>query len=284
MRILVLGASGMLGNAMIRALSEKEGWKVYGTVRSSDVKRFFSPEIAERLLTDVDVESHDALVKVFGQVEPNVVINCIGLIKHLPGADDPLLALPINTLFPHRLARLCETVATRLIHISTDCVFNGQKGGYTEEDPVDAQDLYGLSKYLGEVGTPHSVTLRTSIIGHELRSTNGLIGWFLEQEGECRGFTRAVFSGLPTVVLARMVRDLVRPDAKLHGLYHVAAEPISKFDLLQLVADVYDKSIEIIPDDTLVIDRSLAADRFHEATAYVPPQWPELVSIMHSYR
>jgi len=194
------------------------------------------------------------------------------------------LAVPINTLFPHRLARLCETVEARLIHISTDCVFNGQKGGYTEEDPTDAQDLYGLSKYLGEVNYPHSVTLRTSIIGHELRSANGLIGWFLEQEGECRGFTRAIFSGLPTVVLARVVRDLVIPDAKLHGLYHVAAEPISKFDLLQLVADVYDKSIEIIPDDTLVIDRSLAADRFHEATAYVPPQWPELVSIMHSYR
>ena len=166
MRILVLGASGMLGNAMIRALSEKEGWEVYGTVRSSDVKRFFSPDIAERLLTGVDVESHDALVKVFDQVRPDVVINCIGLIKHLPGADDPLLALPINTLFPHRLARHCETVEARLIHISTDCVFNGQKGGYTEEDPTDAQDLYGLSKYLGEVNYPHSITLRTSIIGH----------------------------------------------------------------------------------------------------------------------
>lgn len=284
MKILVLGASGMLGNTMIRVLSEKKDWEVFGTVRSSDVKSFFSPKIAENLLTGVDVECHDTLIKVFGQVKPNVVINCIGLIKHLSIANDPLLAVPINTLLPHRLARLCETVEARLVHISTDCVFNGQKGGYTEEDPIDAQDLYGLSKYLGEVDYPHSITLRTSIIGHELKSANGLIGWFLEQEGKCQGFTRAIFSGLPTVVLAHVARDLVIPNPKLHGLYHVAAEPISKFDLLQLVAKAYSKSIEIIPDDSLVIDRSLIADRFHEATAYVPPQWPELVSIMHSYR
>ena len=151
MRILVLGASGMLGNAMVRVLSEKKEWDVFGTVRSSGVKRFFSPQVVGRLLAGVDVENHDALVKLFAQVQPDVVVNCIGLVKQLADAEDPLLAIPVNALLPHRLARLCGLVGARLIHMSTDCVFSGKKGGYRESDASDAEDLYGKSKFLGEV-------------------------------------------------------------------------------------------------------------------------------------
>ena len=158
-----------------------------------------------------------------------------------------------------------------------------QCGNYTETDLSDARDLYGVSKYLGEVHYPDSITLRTSIIGHALNSSKGLIDWFLGQQGQCRGFTRALFTGLPTVVLAQIVRDVIIPDSGLHGLYHVAADPIAKFDLLELVAEVYGKSIEIIPDDSLQIDRSLNAGRFRAATGYVVPEWPELVRVMHSY-
>lgn len=284
MRVLVLGASGMLGNAMVRVLSEKEEWEVSGTVRSSGAGRFFPPMAAWRLVTGVDVENHDVLIKLFAQLRPDVVVNCIGLVKQLADADDPLLAIPINSLLPHRLARLCDLAGARLVHMSTDCVFSGRKGGYHEKDPSDAEDLYGKSKFLGEVDYPHAITLRTSIIGHELQGAHSLIGWFLSQEQQCKGFVKAIYSGLPTVVLARLVRDVIIPQTGLSGLYHVASKPISKYDLLCLVAKTYRKSIEIIPDDSLVIDRSLNADRFREATGYVAPDWPELIKAMHSYQ
>lgn len=284
MRILVLGASGMLGNAVLRVMDEKQDWEVFGTVRSNSVSRFFSDRIAKRLIAGCDVGDHDALVKVFAQVRPDVVINCIGLIKQLVDADDPLQAIPINSLLPHRLAGLCALVGARLVHMSTDCVFSGIKGGYSENDSSDAKDLYGKSKFLGEVDYPHAITLRTSIIGHELQSAHGLIDWFLSQQDRCKGYNKAIFSGLPTVALAQIIRDIVIPNPNLSGVYHVAAEPISKYDLLRLVANVYGKSIDIEPDDQLVIDRSLNADRFRQATGYEAPDWPELIKLMRSYQ
>ena len=284
MRVLVLGASGMLGNAMMRVLGEGPGLEVFGTLRSEGGRRFFAADVAERLLTGVDVEHHDSLLAAFNRVRPDVVVNCIGLVKQLADANDPLLAVPINSLLPHRLARLCELAGARLVHVSTDCVFAGTTGNYKESDRADADDLYGRSKHLGEVDYPHAVTLRTSIIGHELQSAHGLVNWFLAQGEQCRGYTRAIFSGLPTVVLAAVVRDVVLPRPELHGVYHVAAEPIAKFDLLTLVARVYGKPIEIVPDDRLVIDRSLDASRFREATGFVAPHWPTLIETMHAYR
>lgn len=284
MRVLVLGASGMLGNAMVRVLSETPNLEVFGTVRSAGASRFFAPAIAERLIAGVDVEQHDALVKLFARVRPDIVVNCIGLVKQLADAEDPLVALPLNSLLPHRLARLCELVGARLVHMSTDCVFSGRKGRYLESDTPDAEDVYGRSKLLGEVAYPHAITLRTSIIGHELQSAHGLVGWFLSQQGRCSGYTKAIFSGFPTVVLAQIVRDVVIPRPDLSGVYHVAAQPISKYDLLKLIAEVYGKAIEITPSDRLVIDRSLNADRFREATGYVAPAWSELIKTMHAYK
>ncbi len=284
MKILVLGANGMLGNAMIRVLSEKADYQVHGTVRSESSKRFFGADIVKRLLSGVDVEQHDSLLQAFIRIRPDVVINCVGLIKQLADAEDPLQAIPINALLPHRLARLCELSGSRLVHMSTDCVFAGDIGGYRESDPSDAKDLYGRSKFLGEVAYPHAITLRTSIIGHELQSAHGLVDWFLSQQGRCNGFTQAIFSGVPTVVLAQIVRDLVIPHTELSGVYHVAAQPISKYNLLELIAEVYGKKIEIIASDRLVIDRSLNADRFREATGYIAPDWPKLIELMHAYK
>ena len=283
MRVLVLGASGMLGHAMMAILDEAGHLEVHGTLRSGEAKRLFPPGLRRRLVAGIEAEDQDTLTRLFCELRPDVVINCVGLVKQLQEVNDPLRAIPINAMLPHRLARLCELVGARLVHISTDCVYSGKKGDYSEEDRVDATDLYGLSKYLGEVDFPYATTLRTSIIGHELTGAHGLIGWFLEQRETCRGFTRAVFSGLPTVVLAQMVRDVIIPRTGLHGLYHVAASPIDKFDLLQLVADVYGKSIRIAPVDSPVIDRSLNAGRFRAETGWVAPQWPELIATMHSY-
>lgn len=281
--ILVVGASGMLGNAVIRVLSNNPNWRVYGTLRSEGSKRFFARAVAEHLIAGVDVYQQDALVGVFSAVHPDVVINCVGIIKQRANSEDPLVAIPLNTLLPHRLARLCEFIGARLIHVSTDCVFSGKRGGYREGDLPDALDVYGRSKVLGEVNYSHAITLRTSIIGHQFEYAYGLIDWFLSQEGQCTGYTRAVFSGLPTVILAEIIRDEVVPRAAMSGLYHVAAEPISKYDLLRLVAEIYGKNIEIIPDDKLEIDRSLNAERFKDATGYTPPQWQAMVKRMHEF-
>jgi dTDP-4-dehydrorhamnose reductase len=284
MKILVLGASGMIGSTVLRVLSAQHDWSVFGTVRDEAVKRFFSPSIVDQILPNVDVENADNLVRVLGQIRPDVVVNCAGLTKHKHEAEKPLIAIPINTLMPHRLAGLCELVGARLIHVSTDCVFSGERGGYVEDDFADAHDVYGKSKALGEVAFPHAITLRTSTIGHELQTKYGLLDWFLSQQGHCKGFSRAIFSGLPTVVFAQVIRDVVIPDTELSGLYHVASKPISKFDLLKLIAEVYGKKIDIVRDDKLVIDRSLNFTRFQLATGYVAPEWPELITLMHAYK
>lgn len=284
MKVLVIGASGMLGSTMLRVLSEKNDWEVFGTVRNGSVNRFFSELINERLISFVDVEHQDSLTSILDQIRPAIVINCTGLTKHKPEAENPLVSIPINALIPHRLAGLCKLVDARLIHISTDCVFSGQRGGYVETDVTDALDLYGKSKALGELHFPHTITLRTSIIGHELQSKYSLLDWFLSQEGRCQGYTRAIFSGLPTVVFAQIVRDVVIPHSELSGLYHLAAKPITKFELLRLIANEYGKKIDIVPDDKLVIDRSLDAKRFQSATGYVAPEWPELIKLMCAYK
>lgn len=282
-KVLVLGVSGMLGNAVLRVFAQGNAYSVTGSARSVGVLRLLPPELREQVICGVDVENTDSLVRLFTLARPDVVINCIGLVKQLAEADDPLAAIPINSLLPHRLARLCGLAGARLIHMSTDCVFAGTRGMYLEQDLPDAQDLYGRSKYLGEVDYPHAVTLRTSIIGHELGSAHGLVGWFLAQQGPVKGFTRAIFSGLPTMELARVTRDFVIPNAELQGLYHVSADPINKFELLKLVAQSYGKSTTIMPDEQLVIDRSLDSSRFRQITGYQPPAWPELVRRMHEF-
>jgi dTDP-4-dehydrorhamnose reductase len=284
MKVLVLGASGMIGSAMFRVLSEKDAWQVWGTLRDRTATRFFTEALASRLLSGVDVEKHDALVRVFAQVRPDVVINCIGLTKHHRESDDPLLSIPLNALLPHRLADQCAAAGARLVHVSTDCVFAGTRGNYVEGDIPDALDVYGRSKHLGEVDHPHVITLRTSTIGHELQSAYGLLEWFLAQQDRCKGFNRAIFSGLPNTVFAQVVRDVVIPRPELHGLYHVGGQPIGKYELLRCIAHVYGKQIDIVRDDDFVIDRSLNSSRFSKATGYVPDSWPRLIQAMHMAR
>lgn len=281
---MVLGVTGMLGNAMFRVLSENADLVVYGTARSESSRCYFAENLQSQIVVGVDVENHDSLVRVFADVRPNIVVNCVGLVKQLADANNPLQAVPINTLLPHRLAALCQATSARLIHISTDCVFSGSKGGYLETDFPDAYDIYGRSKLLGEVDYPHAITLRTSIIGHELSGHRSLVNWFLAQQNSVKGFTRAIFSGLSTVELATTVRDVVLPHQELHGLYHVASKPINKFDLLQLVAKTYGKSIEIKPAEDLVINRSLNANRFKQATGYMSPEWPAMIQHMYEFK
>jgi dTDP-4-dehydrorhamnose reductase len=280
MKILVLGVSGMLGNVVFRYFSEDKQFEVFGSARRAGIKNTFPVPMADRILMCSDVDNPDSLAQLFAAAKPDVVINCVGLVKQNADASDPLLAIPLNSLLPHRLARLCEIANARLIHISTDCIFAGDKGNYLESDLSDASDLYGRSKYLGEVNYKHAITLRTSTIGHELYSSHGLINWFLVQQGRITGYKKAIFSGLPTIELAHIIRDIVVHRPEFSGLYHVAAAPISKYDLLKLVAEVYNKPIDIDADENFVIDRSLNAAKFAQDFGYVAPDWPKLIRKM----
>ncbi|ASJ74575.1 dTDP-4-dehydrorhamnose reductase [Granulosicoccus antarcticus IMCC3135] len=273
----------MLGNAVLRLFEQSSGYLVFGSVRSHSAAGLLPQSVKRRLVACIDVENFDSLAGLFSQTNPQIVINCIGLVKQKAEAADPLLALPINSILPHRLARLCAVAGARLIHISTDCVFSGTRGMYTEGDFPDATDMYGRTKFLGEVDYPHAVTLRTSIIGQELQEARSLVSWFLAQNGEVKGYQSAIFSGLPTLEVGRVIRDYVIPNPQLQGLYHVSAEPINKFDLLMLLARVYQKEINIVPDNTLVINRSLDSSLFRKSVGYTPSSWPELVSSMQQF-
>lgn len=283
-KVLILGASGMLGHTVFRYLLMDESLDVYATVRSKAIIKGLSNNFLNRIHGGVDVNDQEAFIRLFLEVKPQILINCVGVIKQLPEASDPLVVLPINSLLPHRLAELSSLTNSRLIHISTDCVFSGSKGGYLESDFPDAKDLYGRSKSLGEPLCSKSITLRTSIIGHELSSNHGLVDWFLSQKKTVSGYTQAIFSGLPTVELAKVIRDFIIPNENISGLFHVASSPISKYDLLKLVAETYGKSTGILPDSSIVIDRSLNADQFNLISGYCPPSWPELVQSMYKFR
>lgn len=280
-RVLVLGATGMLGHTLFKSLSATDGFDVSATARSlSGLEKWFAPGLIARAKGGVDADNFDSILRVLADLQPDVVINCIGIIKQLPVAKDPLISISINSLFPHRLALACKAAGARMIHISTDCVFDGTRGNYTEKDESNATDLYGRTKFLGEVYYPHCVTLRTSIIGHELKGGYGLIDWFLSQEGKVRGFTRAIYTGFPTVEIAKIIAKHVIPNKDVSGLYQVSSSPISKYDLLRLVAEIYGKRIEIEPNDDFYCDRSLDSSRFREITGYVPPSWEEMIKEM----
>jgi len=281
MRVLVLGSTGMLGSAVCRAFSAGPGFSVFAAVRTPDRMVALKRLESARFIVGVSVEELSSVETAMNEARPDLVVNCIGVIKQLAAAADPVASIYINSLFPHQLHRICRAHEARLIHVSTDCVFTGKKGSYLESDFPDADDLYGRSKLLGEVAGEGALTLRTSIIGEEFNSgSNGLVGWFLSQTGEVKGFRKAIFSGFPTVTLARIIRDYIVPRPDLNGLYHVSAEPIDKFNLLQLVKAAYDRDTLISPDDRLEIDRSLNSDRFREKIGFMPPDWAALVQEM----
>jgi len=279
-KLLVLGGSGMLGHAAYRSFARAPGVEAFATLRADAARRHFPATLQEGLIAGIDVLDTDALTATLARVRPDVVVNCVGLVKQLASAKDPLTALPLNAIFPHRIERLCGLLGARLVHVSTDCVFAGDRGMYRETDRADADDLYGRSKLLGEVDAPHAVTLRTSIIGHELGTRNGLVEWFLGEAGPVRGFTRAIFSGVTTGELSRVILEHVLPRPDLRGIWHVAAAPITKHDLLGLLRDAYGTGTEIRPDDSLRVDRSLDGSRFRQATGYVAPDWPSMIAAM----
>jgi len=281
MKVLILGASGMLGHKLQQVLAHQ--FDIHVTLRQgfeSYVR--FNLFDRRRTVDYVSIQDFDSIIRAIVAVRPQVVVNCIGIVKQTAAARDPLISVSVNALFPHRLAQVCQAADSRLVHISTDCVFSGCKGNYVESDVADPEDLYGRTKLLGEVGCDGCLTVRSSMIGRELETSHGLIEWLLSQEGESiHGYTRAIFSGLTTNALAEIIAQIITEHPDMHGVWHVASEPISKFDLLSLVKRTYRLNIQIEPDDTVVVDRSLNADRFRQATGFLPPLWPDMIEQMY---
>ena len=270
----------MLGHKLVQVLATDAD--VWATVHS-DAESLARPGIIEpsRIIPNTEASDVNSIKSAIDKAEPDVVINAIGIVKQLPTANDVISALSINSIFPHQLARLSGEMGFRGITISTDCVFDGRKGNYSEGDVPDAADLYGKSKQLGEVDAPNFLTLRTSIIGRELGTAHGLVEWFLSNRGGAvKGFTKAVFSGFPTIILAELIGKLIREHPDLRGIYNVSADPIDKYRLLTLLNDAYRANVEITPSDELVIDRSLDSARFREATGFRPAPWPEMIERM----
>lgn len=281
-RVLVIGGAGMLGHKLVQTLQKQ--FEVYSLVRTwKSLYQEYQIFDRERTITGIDMSDNDALIAALGRIKPDVMVNCVGIIKQLPTAKDPIVSITVNSLLPHRLAALARLLGSRFFHISTDCVFDGVKGGYTEDDNSNATDLYGRSKHLGEVNQDGALTLRTSIIGRELCTASGLVEWFLSQRGkQIKGFKRAIYTGLTTLQLARVIADLIEHHPVLSGLYQVASAPINKFDLLELVREQMKIDIDMRPDEQFVLDRSLNGQRFEKATGIQIPAWSTMIADMCS--
>jgi dTDP-4-dehydrorhamnose reductase len=281
MKILVLGATGMLGHKMFQILKRRFP-NTQATIRGSiNDQRWRKIALFQegKIIDHFDAADLCRVEKILTDLRPQVIVNCVGMIKQRPEARAVIPNLTLNALLPHRLAEICHGFGGRLIQISTDCVFSGSRGNYTEEDQSDADDLYGRTKYLGEVVGENVLTLRTSMIGRELVHRQSLLEWFLSQNSSrVRGFKHAWYSGVTTNHLAEAVGDLIRDFPQLSGLYHLTGQTITKYDLLCLLREAFRLHIEIVPDESFYCDRSLDGGKFSRETGYSCPDWPSLVA------
>lgn len=277
-RVLILGGDGMLGHQLWKHFRFLPKFDTRVTLRGS-FSQYQHLQLFNQAQTfvGIDVRQFERLVEIFTDFRPQVVVNAIGIVKQRAVAKDAIVSIEVNALLPHRLALLCDAFQARLIHPSTDCVFSGKKGMYSENDEPDATDLYGRTKLLGEVHQQNALTLRTSIVGLELDRKTSLIEWFLNAKTTVKGFRNAMYNGVTTVELAHLIEVLILKFPKLSGLYQVSSKPISKYDLLQIVKVVFNVNTNIEADDTFVIDRTLDSTRFRDAAKYTAPSWTEMI-------
>ena len=267
MKILVLGGDGMLGHELYRELRDHHETRVTQRSKSAEPHVF----------AGVEVRGSSRIEEVIAQFRPAAVVNCIGIVKQRPEAEEAITSIEVNSLLPHRLAIACRAAGARLVQLSTDCVFSGDKGNYREEDRPDPVDVYGRSKLLGEVTNEGALTLRTSMIGLGLQRKTSLVDWFLAQKGKVQGYRKAIFSGLTTRELSRVIRMILEKHPQASGLYHLSAAPIDKYTLLVKLRERLAKSIDIAPVDEPRIDRSLDSTRFRRVFAYKPPEWDAML-------
>lgn len=273
----------MVGSGIFNTLSKSSDLDICGVARRSSDKLFFPKESWSSIFIEENVTEDSCLVKLFDMIQPDIVINAIGLIKQSISVDSYEDYKKINIDYPKQLSNLCKLYSSRFIHLSTDCVFSGLKGHYSELDSPDPIDLYGESKLAGESLATNDLVLRTSFLGPQLSGYYSLLDWFLSQKSECQAYTNAYFSGFPTNIFGEILRDYVISNESLYGVYHIASTSISKYELLLLIAKRYGKDIALIANPIPVIDRSLCGDKFNNATGFVPKLWPDLIDSMHAY-
>lgn len=276
MNVLILGANGMLGSQLLHYFVEKGLYDVIGTIRRDEIPVQLDP-YKSYLQFNVDAIDFTRVEHVIDDNCIDLVINCVGVIKQSDALSKISKTIYLNAVFPHLLNELAQQNNFRVIQVSTDCVFNGERGEYSESDVPNALDLYGRTKYLGEICGDNSITIRTSIIGHELYEKKSLLDWFINEPGEVHGFKNAIFSGLPTIELARLIHDYIIPNRKINGVYHISGTPISKYALLSMINETYSLGKEIIPDEGYKIDRSLDSRKFQNLTGYRIKRWDRLI-------
>lgn len=265
MKILILGGQGMAGHVIAAYFLNKPQYQVFYTSRDrNDPNGIY-----------LDVTHSKSLEELINTLKPDITINCVGILNE-HASHNPTVAFQVNSLLPHQLAKLTERYQGKLIQISTDCVFSGEKGDYTETDFTDGTSIYAQSKQIGEIISDKHLTIRTSIIGPELKENGiGLFLWFMRQRGKIKGYENVLWNGVTTLELAKAIEEMIKNNVT--GLYHLGSETkISKFMLLKLFQEVYEKKdVEIIPDDAIVLDRTIKNTRtdFH----YPVPSYQEML-------
>lgn len=283
MKVLILGATGLLGNTLYRYLSLKKSINVFGTYRDEFKIKILKKKVyIKNFIYLNDVNNKNNICKIIKNIKPVYVINCIGIVKKRKNSKQ--LFLKINTELPKFLGNLTKSLHFNLIHLSTDCVFSGKKGNYSEKDNPDPIDFYGKSKLLGEVVSNKSLTIRTSIIGHEIQSSLGLLGWFLKKKN-IHGFTRCFFSGFPTIIISEIIYKYFLQKNKLpiEGLVHIASQKISKFDLLSKIKKIYKLNITIKKKSDFFIDRSLNSNMFNKKFKFKAKPWNYMIKRMYEF-
>ncbi len=271
----------MIGSTLFRFFLLQESFDVYGLVRSKVIGE--NLKLSKNILISGDLTNTNTLADLIKEYTPSVIINCAGITKHLKECKNNAKAIQINSLLPHEIVNICRNLNTKIIQISTDCIFSGSKGNYKEQDIPDSIDIYGKSKYLGEISDKPHLTIRTSTIGHEINTKHGLLEWFLVQN-KCMGYKNAIFSGITTLELAKVIYKILRYYENLNGIYHISSEPIDKYSLLKMISVTYKHNVELAPNLDFRIDRSLNSTRFSLATDYISPQWEEMISSMYKFQ
>jgi dTDP-4-dehydrorhamnose reductase len=281
MKVIILGVSGLIGHKLLQKLSTD--FEVYGTLHREKSKyknlALFS---GQKIIENIDINEFDVLKGVLCAVNPDVILNCVGITKRKMDVNKPLDAIMVNSAFPHRLAKWSRYHKKRVIHFSTDCVFNGKIGNYNETSEASADDTYGKTKYLGEINYDHTLTIRSSFIGQELFDKTELFEWFLSQNGkQIKGFKNTLYSGVSTTYMAIVVKDIILNHPNLSGLYQLAPEkPISKFDLLTLAKKVFNVDVDIIADTDHIHHPTLDASKLRKAINLKVPSWEEMMARM----
>ncbi len=278
MRILILGGTGMLGHKLWQRLGARfPDCRV--TIRGPRERyRAFKLFDDARVIENVDVTDEARLAAVLDSAAPDVIVNCVAVTKRREKSAAPASSVLLNAWLPHRLAEWTHAHDARLITISTDCVFDGATGGYTEDDLPNALDVYGRTKAMGEVAYGNALTLRTSFVGRELENGTELLEWFIAHNGgTVPGFRGTLYTGISTLYCADAIGEIIARFPGLRGLYQVASEVISKYDLLCLARAAFKLDIEIEPDDTVIMRRNLNGTRFREATGLATPSWMQMM-------